>query len=70
MTTWLAIMDETNTRNLLNVLTTSVTPAEYLAGVAVFGLILRHPDMPSLQDRRHFTAAVAKTRAVGTTSVK
>jgi ABC-2 type transport system permease protein len=39
MTMSIAVMDETNTRNLLNVLTTSVTPAEYLAGVAAFGLI-------------------------------
>jgi ABC-2 type transport system permease protein len=39
MTTSLSIMDETNTRNLLNVLTTSVTPVEYLVGVAAFGLI-------------------------------
>ncbi len=39
MTVSLSVMDETNTRNLLNVLTTSVTPSEYLAGVAVFGLM-------------------------------
>jgi ABC-2 type transport system permease protein len=32
------VMEETWSRNLLNVLTTSVTPAEYLAGVGVFGL--------------------------------
>ncbi|WP_117215514.1 AAA family ATPase [Allorhizocola rhizosphaerae] len=35
----LSVMDETQTRNLLNVLTTSVTPAEYLTGVAAFGLM-------------------------------
>lgn len=39
MTMSMSIMDETNTRNLLNVLTTSVTPAEYLTGVAIFGLL-------------------------------
>lgn len=39
MTMSVSVMDETNTRNLLNVLTTSVTPAEYLTGVAVFGLL-------------------------------
>ncbi len=39
MTMSIAVMDETSTRNLLNVLTTSVTPAEYLSGVAAFGLI-------------------------------
>jgi ABC-2 type transport system permease protein len=39
MTMSLAVMDETNTRNLLNVLTTSVTPGEYLTGVAAFGLM-------------------------------
>lgn len=33
-----SVMEETWTRNLLNVLTTSVTPAEYISGVAVFGL--------------------------------
>lgn len=38
MTMSMSIMDETNTRNLLNVMTTSVTPAEYLTGVAIFGL--------------------------------
>jgi ABC-2 type transport system permease protein len=39
MTVSLSVMDETNTRNLLNILTTSVTPAEYLLGVAAFGLL-------------------------------
>ena len=39
MTVSLSVMDETNTRNLLNVLTTSVTPVEYLFGVAAFGLM-------------------------------
>src|SRR5262249_36547720 len=39
MTMSLAVMDETNTRNLLNVLTTSVTPGEYLTGIAAFGLM-------------------------------
>lgn len=39
MTVSLSVMDETNTRNLLNVLTTSVTPTEYLTGVAIFGLM-------------------------------
>ena len=39
MTVSLSVMDETNTRNLLNVLTTSVKPAEYLLGVAAFGLM-------------------------------
>jgi ABC-2 type transport system permease protein len=39
MTMSMSVMDETNTRNLLNVLTTSVTPAEYLIGVAFFGLL-------------------------------
>lgn len=39
MTMSMSIMDETSTRNLLNVLTTSVTPAEYLVGVALYGLI-------------------------------
>jgi ABC-2 type transport system permease protein len=38
MTMATSVMEETWTRNLLNVLTTSVTPAEYLAGVAVYGL--------------------------------
>lgn len=38
MTMSVSIMDETSSRNLLNVLTTSVTPAEYLVGVATFGL--------------------------------
>lgn len=38
MTMSMSIMDETSSRNLLNVLTTSVTPVEYLTGVAVFGL--------------------------------
>ncbi len=32
------VMEETWTRNLLNVLTTPVTPAEYMSGTAVFGL--------------------------------
>ena len=39
MTVSLSVTDETNTRNLLNVLTTSVTPTEYLMGVAAFGLM-------------------------------
>jgi ABC-2 type transport system permease protein len=39
MTMSMSVMDETNTRNLLNVLTTSVTPGEYLIGVAAFGLM-------------------------------
>jgi hypothetical protein len=39
MTVSLSVMDETNTRNLLNILTTSVTPAEYLLGVAAFRLM-------------------------------
>jgi ABC-2 type transport system permease protein len=39
MTVSLSVMDETNTRNLLNILTTSVTPMEYLFGVAAFGLL-------------------------------
>ncbi|HKX75634.1 MAG TPA: ABC transporter permease [Acidimicrobiia bacterium] len=38
MTGSVSIMEETWTRNLLNVLTTSVTPFEYLLGVSVFGL--------------------------------
>lgn len=38
MTMATGVMEETWTRNLLNVLTTSVTPAEYISGVAVFGL--------------------------------
>jgi ABC-2 type transport system permease protein len=38
MTMATGVMEETWTRNLLNVLTTAVTPAEYVAGVAVFGL--------------------------------
>lgn len=33
-----SVMEETWTRNLLNVLTTSVTPVEYLAGIGVYGL--------------------------------
>ncbi len=33
-----SVMEETWTRNLLNVLTTSVTAPEYLTGVAVFGM--------------------------------
>jgi ABC-2 type transport system permease protein len=39
MTMATSVMEETWTRNLLNVLTTSVTPAEYIAGVAVFGMV-------------------------------
>jgi ABC-2 type transport system permease protein len=39
MTVSLSVMDETNTRNLLNVLSTSVKPTEYLVGVAAFGLM-------------------------------
>jgi ABC-2 type transport system permease protein len=39
MTVSLSVMDETNTRNLLNVLSTSVKPGEYLLGVAAFGLM-------------------------------
>lgn len=39
MTGSTAFMEETWTRNLLNVLTTSVTPLEYLAGIGFFGLI-------------------------------
>jgi ABC-2 type transport system permease protein len=39
MTVSLSVTDETNTRNLLNILTTSVTPSEYLLGVAAFGLM-------------------------------
>jgi len=39
MTVSLSVMDETNTRNLLNVLSTSVKPIEYLLGVAAFGLM-------------------------------
>jgi ABC-2 type transport system permease protein len=38
MTMSLGVMEETWTRNLLNVLTTAVTPAEYLTGVGIFGL--------------------------------
>ncbi|MGF1667517.1 MAG: ABC transporter permease [Acidimicrobiia bacterium] len=38
MTMATGVMEETWTRNLLNILTTSVTPAEYIAGVAVFGM--------------------------------
>jgi ABC-2 type transport system permease protein len=38
MTGSVSVMEETWTRNLLNVLTTSVTPAEYLLGVSAFGL--------------------------------
>jgi ABC-2 type transport system permease protein len=38
MTMATGVMEETWTRNLLNVLTTSVTPLEYLLGIAVFGL--------------------------------
>jgi ABC-2 type transport system permease protein len=48
MTMSVSIMDETNTRNLLNVLTTSVTPAEYLVGVAAFGLIKLSMTMTTL----------------------
>jgi ABC-2 type transport system permease protein len=39
MTGATAFMEETWTRNLLNVLTTSVKPAEYLTGIGFFGLI-------------------------------
>lgn len=39
MTGATAFMEETWTRNLLNVLTTSVKPIEYLAGIGFFGLI-------------------------------
>lgn len=39
MTGSLGLMEETWTRNLLNVLTTSVTPVEYMAGVSVYGLV-------------------------------
>jgi ABC-2 type transport system permease protein len=39
MTGSTAFMEETWTRNLLNVLTTSVTPGEYLAGIGIFGLL-------------------------------
>jgi ABC-2 type transport system permease protein len=39
MTGATGVMEETWSRNLLNVLTTPVTPGEYLAGVGVFGLI-------------------------------
>lgn len=39
MTGSTAFMEETWTRNLLNVLTTSVTPLEYLAGIGFFGMI-------------------------------
>ena len=38
MTGATSVMEETWTRNLLNVLTTSVTPTEYLLGVSVFAL--------------------------------
>lgn len=38
MTLATGVMEETWTRNLLNILTTSVTPAEYIAGVAAFGM--------------------------------
>ncbi|MGQ0848629.1 MAG: ABC transporter permease [Actinomycetota bacterium] len=38
MTNATAFMEETWTRNLLNVLTTSVTPTEYLTGISIFGL--------------------------------
>ena len=38
MTMATGVMEETWTRNLLNILTTSVTPAEYISGVAVFGM--------------------------------
>jgi ABC-2 type transport system permease protein len=48
MTMSMSVMDETNTRNLLNVLTTSVTPAEYLIGVAAFGLIKLSMTMTTL----------------------
>jgi hypothetical protein len=39
MTMATGVMEETWTRNLLNILTTSVTPAEYITGVAVFGMV-------------------------------
>ena len=39
MTGSTAFMEETWTRNLLNVLTTSVTPLEYLTGIGIFGFI-------------------------------
>ncbi len=39
MTGATAFMEETWTRNLLNVLTTPVTAAEYVAGVAFYGLV-------------------------------
>ncbi|HEU4751128.1 MAG TPA: ABC transporter permease [Acidimicrobiia bacterium] len=38
MTGSVSVMEETWTRNLLNVLTTSVKPFEYILGVSVFGL--------------------------------
>jgi ABC-2 type transport system permease protein len=38
MTGSVSVMEETWTRNLLNVLTTSVTPTEYMVGVGLFGL--------------------------------
>jgi ABC-2 type transport system permease protein len=39
MTGSTAFMEETWTRNLLNVLTTSVKPVEYMSGIAIFGFI-------------------------------
>lgn len=39
MTMATGVMEETWTRNLLNILTTSVTPAEYMVGVAAFGMV-------------------------------
>jgi ABC-2 type transport system permease protein len=38
MTMSTSVMEETWTRNLLNVLATPVTPAEYLLGIAAFGM--------------------------------
>lgn len=38
MTMATTVMEETWTRNLLNVLTTPVTPVEYMLGTAVFGM--------------------------------
>jgi ABC-2 type transport system permease protein len=39
MTGSTAFMEETWTRNLLNVLTTSVKPVEYISGIAIFGFL-------------------------------
>lgn len=39
MTGSTAFMEETWTRNLLNVLTTSVKPVEYMSGIAIFGFL-------------------------------